>query len=229
MPLSIPTRFNDALLLALTIAGLWSVSANAAENPEAQAEPYIAGQHYAVIDIPVATATQDSGSVEVVEVFSYMCIHCYTFDPLLSDWHKAQSDQVSFQRLPAVFSPAWQLLAQAYYTAESLGVIEEMHEPLFKAVHVDRLDLRDEDLMAGLFQRHAGIEADTFKKVFQAFSVRSRVMQSRAKSGSYGITGVPTMIVNGKYRIDGQSAGGTNEMLQVVDYLVAKELAAKDG
>ncbi|GIR64034.1 MAG: hypothetical protein CM15mP68_7000 [Pseudomonadota bacterium] len=64
---------------------------------------------------------------------------------------------------------------------------------------------------------------------FKAFSVRSRVMQPRAKSGSYGITGVPTMIVNGKYRIDGQSAGGTNEMLQVVDYLVAKELAAKDG
>ena len=115
MPLYIPTRVNDALLLALTIAGLWGASASAAENPEAQAEPYIAGQHYAVIDIPVATAVQDAGAVEVVEVFSYMCIHCYTFDPLLSDWHKAQSDQVNFQRLPAVFSPAWQLLAQAYY------------------------------------------------------------------------------------------------------------------
>ena len=97
-----------------------------------------------------------------------MCIHCYTFDPLLSDWHEAQSEQVNFQRLPAVFSPAQQLLAQAY--RQNPGVVEKMHEPLFK-VYVDRLDLRDEDLMAGLFERHAGIETDTFKKVFKAFSV----------------------------------------------------------
>ena len=226
MTLNSLTNCKNVVLMVLTVAGLWAVSVSAAEDPGAPTESYIEGQHYAVIDIPVATAAQDADSVEVVEVFSYMCIHCYTFDPLLSDWHEAQSEQVNFQRLPAVFSPAWQLLAQAYYTAESLGVVEEMHEPLFKAVHVDRLDLRDEDLMAGLFQRHAGIETDTFKKVFKAFSVRSRVMQSRAKSSGYGITGVPTMIVNGKYRIDGQSAGGNSEMLKVVDFLVAKELAA---
>ena len=124
-----------------------------------------------------------------------------------------------------MFSPTWQLLAQAYYTAESLGVVEEMHEPLFSG-HVDRLDLRDEDLMAGLFQRHAGIEADTFKKVFTAFSVRSRAMQSRAKSGLWH---------HRRAHHDRQRqipdrrsiCGRDNEMLQVVDYLVAKELAAK--
>lgn len=209
------------LLLALVGSCVGSVVA-----AEAQTKEFIEGQHYSVIETPVATAAPNASSVEVVEVFSYMCIHCYTFDPLLSDWHKAQNDDVNFQRLPAVFSPAWELLAQAYYTAESLGVVEAMHEPLFKAVHVDRLDLRDEDLMAGLFQRHAGIETDTFKKVYKAFSVRSRVMQSRGKSRSYGITGVPTMIVNGKYRVDGQSAGGNIEMLKVVDFLVAKELTA---
>jgi thiol:disulfide interchange protein DsbA len=159
-----------------------------------------------------------------------MCIHCYTFDPMLSSWHEAQDDSVDFVRLPAVFDPTWQLLAQAYYTAQSLGVGEEMHEPLFKAVHVDRLDVRDEDLMAQLFARHAGVDADTFKKVSRAFSVKSRVMQSRGKSRSYGITGVPTMIVNGKYRVDGESAGGNAGMLKVVDFLIAKEQASNaDG
>ena len=91
---------------------------------------------------------------------------------------------------------------------------------------MERVDLRDEDAMAQLFQRHGGVDADTFKKVFQAFSVKSRVMQSRGKSRSYGITGVPTMIVNGKYRVDGESAGGNAAMLRVVDFLVAKEQAA---
>ena len=188
-------------------------------------EQYVAGQHYTVLETPVATAST-AEAVEVIEVFSYMCIHCYTFDPMLSSWHEAQDDSVDFVRLPAVFDPTWQLLAQAYYTAQSLGVGEEMHEPLFKAVHVDRLDLRDEDSMAQLFQRHAAVDSDTFKKVSRAFSVKSRVMQSRGKSRSYGITGVPTMIVNGKYRVDGQSAGGNAGMLKVVDFLVAKEQAA---
>ena len=91
-------------------------------------EQYVAGQHYTVLETPVATASA-AEAVEVIEVFSYMCIHCYTFDPMLSSWHEAQDDSVDFVRLPAVFDPTWQLLAQAYYTAQSLGVGEEMHEP----------------------------------------------------------------------------------------------------
>ena len=213
--------------LVLIASSIWALGLQAETFGQAQdaGEQYIAGQHYAVIETPVATAAPEL-VVEVVEVFSYMCIHCYTFDPMLSNWHKAQDATVDFGRLPAVFNPAWQLMAQAYYTAQSLGVEAEMHEPLFKAVHVERLDLRAEDAMARLFQRHGGVDVDTFKKVFRAFSVKSRVMQSRGKSRSYGITGVPTMIVNGKYRVDGESAGGNEAMLKVVDFLVAKEQAA---
>ena len=213
-------------LALLILAGISALTPNAAasEQPDAVADQYLAGQHYTVLDTPVATAS--SAVVEVVEVFSYMCIHCYTFDPMLSNWQAEQDENVDFVRLPAVFNPAWQILAQAYYTAQSLGISEEMHEPLFKAVHVDRLDLSNVDTMAGLFKRYGGIEERTFKNVYEAFSVKSRVMQSRGKSRSYGITGVPTMIVNGKYRVDGQSAGGNAAMLKVVDFLVSKEQSA---
>ena len=213
-------------LALLILAGISALTPNAAasEQPDAVADRYLAGQHYTVLDTPVATASP--AVVEVVEVFSYMCIHCYTFDPMLSNWQAEQEENVVFVRLPAVFNPAWQILAQAYYTAQSLGISEEMHEPLFKAVHVDRLDLRNSETMAGLFKRYGGIEEQTFKNVYEAFSVKSRVMQSRGKSRSYGITGVPTMIVNGKYRVDGQSAGGNAAMLKVVDFLVSKEQSA---
>ena len=219
-------RFSIKTLLLIG-SSIWALALYAETYSQAEdaGEQFIAGEHYAVLETPVATAAPES-VVEVVEVFSYMCIHCYTFDPMLSNWHEARSDTVDFVRLPAVFNPAWQLLAQAYYTAQSLGLEEEMHEPLFKAVHVERVDLRDEDAMAQLFQRHGGVDADTFNKVFQAFSVKSRVMQSRGKSRSYGITGVPTMIINGKYRVVGESAGGNAAMLRVVDFLVAKEQAA---
>lgn len=225
MTLYSPNLRSGVMLILMWFAtSVLTPNASASEQLDNTADHYVAGQHYTVLETPVATAP--SAAVEVVEVFSYMCIHCYTFDPMLSSWYAEQSDNVDFVRLPAVFNQAWQLLAQAYYTGQSLGVSEKMHEPLFKAVQVERLDLSDEDVMAELFQRHAGIEPDTFKKVFMAFSVKSRVMQARGKSRTYGITGVPTMVVNGKYRVDGNSAGSNAAMLKVVDFLVAKEQAA---
>lgn len=186
-------------------------------------EAYVEGVHYEALRVPVATGLADQ--VEVVEVFGYTCIHCYTFDPMLGRWEAAQPEDVSFKRIPAVFSTPWELMAKAFYTAEALGVGEKMHEPLFEAIHIDRLNLRDEKILAELFAEHAQVSAQDFSKAFSAFAVRAKVGAARAKGGAYGITGVPTMVVNGKYRVDGSMAGSNESMLKVVDFLVFKEQA----
>ncbi|MEZ7818864.1 MAG: thiol:disulfide interchange protein DsbA [Candidatus Azotimanducaceae bacterium] len=186
-------------------------------------EAYVEGVHYQAISVPVSTGLPDV--VEVVEVFGYLCIHCYSFDPMLGRWEKTKPAGVDFKRVPAVFSADWSLLAQAFYTAETLGVGAKMHEPLFEAIHIDRLNLRDEQVLASLFSEHGGITNADFAEAFSAFSVKSRVSQASAKSRAYGVTGVPTMVVNGKYRVDGQMAGSNEDMLKVVDFLVAKEQA----
>ena len=191
------------------------------------AENYVEGVHYEAIDIPVKTGLEreQPPKVEVVEVFSYMCIHCYSFDPLLKLWEQNKAEQAVFNRLPAVFSADWELMARAFYTAEILDVSEQMHEPLFEAIHKQPKNLRDEDIMAALFLEHAEIPAAEFTESFNSFFVRSRVMQARAKGRAYGITGVPVMIVNGKYRVGGRMAGSNEAMLDVVDFLVRRELA----
>ena len=191
------------------------------------AENYVEGVHYEAIDIPVKTGLEGEQplKVEVVEVFSYMCIHCYSFDPLLKLWEQNKAEQAVFNRLPAVFSADWELMARAFYTAEILDVSEQMHEPLFEAIHKQPKNLRDEDIMAALFLEHAEIPAAEFTDSFNSFFVRSRVMQARAKGRAYGITGVPVMIVNGKYRVGGRMAGSNEAMLDVVDFLVRRELA----
>ena len=191
------------------------------------AENYVEGVHYEAIDIPVKTGFEGEQplKVEVVEVFSYMCIHCYSFDPLLKLWEQNKAEQAVFNRLPAVFSADWELMARAFYTAEILDVSEQMHEPLFEAIHKQPKNLRDEDIMAALFLEHAEIPAAEFTESFNSFFVRSRVMQARAKGRAYGITGVPVMIVNGKYRVGGRMAGSNEAMLDVVDFLVRRELA----
>lgn len=215
----IRTLLNSLLALVATT----TLSVGVAEDT------YVEGTHYEVIDIPVETGfeAERPRKVEVVEVFSYMCIHCYSFDPLLNRWEQGKSAQAVFNRLPAVFSSDWALMAQAFYTAEILGVAEQMHEPLFAAIHTQPKNLRDEEIMAALFEDNASVPKEEFSKSYNSFSVRSRVMQAGAKSRAYGITGVPTMIVNGKYRVGARMAGSNQGMLDVVDFLVQKELAAE--
>jgi thiol:disulfide interchange protein DsbA len=185
------------------------------------ADAFVEGEHYEVL--PIAVDTADADSIEVVEVFSYMCIHCYNFDPAVNAWAAAQPDSVKFVRIPAIFSSDWELMAQAYYTAEVLGVGDKVHMPIFNGIHAKQTDLRQPALLAKVFAEEAGVDKADFDQAYNSFSVRSRVQQANAKGRAYRVTGVPTMIVNGKYRVDGRMAGNNTKMLEVVDYLVAKE------
>lgn len=209
--------FNKSLSMCVLLTTLLAAGAYAAEK-------FTAGTHYEILPLPVKTA--DPATIEVVEMFSYACVHCFSFDPSLEGWRAAASADVSFKRTPAIFNKDWELLAQAYYTAEVLGVVDKVHTPIFNAIHMESVDLRDPRLLAELFEKYAGIKPEQFNDVYNAFSVRSRVQQAVGKGKAYRITGVPTLIVNGKYRVDGQLAGNNTKMLQVVDFLIEKERSA---
>jgi thiol:disulfide interchange protein DsbA len=188
------------------------------------AEAFVEGEHFE--RLPIAVETRDPNKVEVVEVFSYACVHCYSFDPTLDAWRHSQNDGVIFRRVPAIFNQTWELLAQAFFTAEVLGVTEKVHTPMFTAIHRDGTDLRNPALLASLFETHADIGEQQFMQVFNSFSVRSMVQQAKAHGKAYRVTGVPSLVVNGKYRVDGRLAGDNSTMLRVVDYLLGEEAAA---
>lgn len=179
------------------------------------------GVHYERLPVPVDT--QDPSKIEVVEVFSYACIHCKNFEPDVEAWLADKPDDVDFQRLPATFNQAWATLAQGYYTAEALGVVDQVHGPMFRAIHDRGVNLADPSLMAELFETAAGISPEQFNQVFNSFSVRSRVQQSDGRSRIYRITGTPSMIVDGTYRVDARMAGTHEVMLQVVDHLIQRQ------
>ena len=203
------------LIWALLGAGAWAD----------EAEGFEEGVHYQ--RLPVAVETHDASKVEVVEVFSYACIHCKTFDSTLEAWRAEQTDQVDFHRVPAIFNPTWALFGQAFYAADVLGVGEAVHLPIFRAVHDQGVDLRDPNLMAGLFRQYGGVTSEEFTQVFDSFSVRSRVQQADAHGRAYRVSGVPALVVDGTFRVDGRMAGSNTGMLQVVDYLVARQQAIK--
>ena len=113
-------------------------------------------------------------------------------------------------------------LAELYYAAEILGVLEEIHEPVFRAMHIERLDLRDRGAVRRIFGNYAGVDPQKFDSVVKSFTVRSRVQQGDALVRLFRVEGVPTMVVDGTYRVDGTMAGSNESMLEVVDFLIEK-------
>lgn len=220
-----PKHINRRLCLVVGVFFSLIAGFAVAENATSPlAERFVEGVHFEAIKIPVGT--RDAKKVEVVEMFSYACIHCFSFDPYVKAWLPKQAEDVDFHLVPAIFNADWERLAQAYYTAESLDIVEAVHERMFEGIHTKNEDLRQPTVLAALFSEKAGVAEEDFHTAFNSFSVRSRVQQAKARVRAYQITGVPTLIVNGKYRINGSMAGGNAAMLEVVDFLVAKERRA---
>ncbi len=180
---------------------------------------------YEIISPPVPTANPDK--VEVVELFWYRCPHCYRLQPIMERWLQTKPDNVDFIRMPAILSGNWALHARAYYTAEVLHVVDQIHRPLFDAIHAERRDLDSEEALRKFFGEF-GVDADTFNKTWNSFAVETKVRRARAMTQRYGIDGTPAVIINGKYRTDGTMAGNYANMMKVIDELIAKETQAKN-
>ena len=203
------------------ITGVWALLAAAISfNAVAEEIEYEEGTHYVELQVPLKTA--DETKIEVTEYFSYGCPHCYQLDAAITAWHNGLPDDVEFKRVPAIWNQDYQVYAQTFYTAEALNVSETMHTALFQAIHEQRKRLNDPKLMA-MFFAEFGVDPVDFAKIYKSFGVRASVQQSEAKGRAYRATGVPAIIVNGKYRIEGKMAGSNSNMLRIASYLVEKE------
>lgn len=182
------------------------------------------GIEYKRISPAQPTITKDK--VEVVELFWYGCPHCFHFEPDLKAWLAKKPDNVVFYRVPAVFNPAWALHARAFYAATSLGLFDngkhEFHEAFFDELHKHKKRLNNKKELQVFFARF-GISAEDFNNTFDSFAVNTKVNRAVTLSKRYQLQGVPTLIINGKYRTDGPMAGGRKGMLKVLDFLIKKE------
>jgi thiol:disulfide interchange protein DsbA len=209
--------------LGLLLAGLVATSSAFAADAPATAQ-WEEGKNYFLVDPPQPTATGDK--VEVLEVFSYACPHCAHFQPTAEEIKKSLPAGAVFVYMPAVFNPSWEPYARAYYTAESLGVLDATHQALFDALHRDHLPMRTIDDLATFYAEH-GVDKAKFIATSGSFEVESKLQRASQIVKADGVDGTPSIIVDGKYRVTGTSAGGYPQMVQLVDYLVQKELDAK--
>ena len=206
----------STVVLALVVA------ANVATSAFAQ-DTWKAGEDYDVIS--PAIRTSESDKVEVHEFFWYGCGHCYNFEPLVVQWKKTLPEDVVVKGSPAIWNKPMELHAQAFYTAEVLGVLDDVHLPLFQALNVDGKRLQSEKEIGTLFEKH-GVDREEFSKAFNSFGVGSMTRQANARARAAKITGTPEMMVNGKYRITTRKAGSQANMLKIANFLIEKERSA---
>ncbi|MFT5113701.1 MAG: thiol:disulfide interchange protein DsbA [Parasphingorhabdus sp.] len=184
----------------------------------AQAENFEEGIHYRELSELQPTRTGDK--IEVVEAFWYRCPHCYNLEAPLIDWLKNIPDNAEFVTMPAIFADSWELHARVYYTFDALGITEQFHREFFNALHQERKRLNSVEAIAKWVEENGGPKASEFTGAFASFAVDSNTRNAQLMSQKYELTGVPSMIVGGKYVTTVTMAGSHERFFNVIDYLI---------
>jgi protein dithiol oxidoreductase (disulfide-forming) len=176
------------------------------------------GEKYEVI----ANVSERPKGKTVTEFFSYACPACYQFESTIEAWAAKKAKDVTFERVPVVFNPVWEVYAKAYYTAQALGIVNKVNLPLFKAIHEEGRDLTADGAMAAFFAEQ-GVSATDFANVYDfAPGMAPRLHKANVLLTTYGVTNVPTVVVNGKYRVSRAMVRNDQEFIQVINFLLKK-------
>jgi thiol:disulfide interchange protein DsbA len=207
-----------------SLASASAVAASALALPVAtpalaQARQFKEGKDYRRLDKPVAPDAP-AGKVDVIEFFWYSCPHCNVFEPTFDAWSKAAPKELSIRRVPVAFNASFVPQQKLYYTLEGMGKLGELHAKVFRAIHAEKQKLaKDDDIFAWIAQQ--GVDAAKFKEIYTSFTVSNQVRRASQLQDAYGVEGVPSMGVAGKYYTDGTMAGSMANVLQVVEHLTA--------
>lgn len=206
------------VMVAILVIGYGTIYTTGVAEGEA-----VAGDDYRVIED--APQRRPGEAIEVSEFFSYGCVHCRNFDPLLEEWLEDAPDTVRFSRTPVVFSPVWILLAQTYYTLEKMNALEQNHTRIFRAIHENGRQFLSPDMIAD-YVDGKGVTREEFLRVFNSPAIRRKVTESETAQRTLQIVSVPTLVVADKYIVNMDA--GRKRSLEIVDLLIAKELAGDD-
>ena len=184
---------------------------------------FIEGEHYLLIENPRRIR---SDQIEVMEFFGYACIHCYNFDPILADWVQEKGGSIKFIQTPAISSKYWRLLGQNFLTYQELGEHDKYHTPFFRAVHAGGRAFTDQESLSEFYEQLGG-EKQAYINAFNSVGVASELSKADNMARRLKVAMVPSIVIQGKYLVRTSGSVGPKRMLDVMDYLLAKELAER--
>ena len=169
----------------------------------AQAAPYEEGVHYEVV------AERATRKPELMEYFSFYCPACNSMENMLADIKPQLDETVTLKKSHIDFvgprdPEVQQVLAQALATASVLPQKDKIVAALFNHIHGKRGKINELADVKDIFVAQ-GVDGEKFDKLYASFAVRTktskmqRMQQNLTQKGA--LTGVPTFIVNGKYKL----------------------------
>lgn len=206
--------------ITMTVASVALALATFVAAGLARAQSFELGVHYVELDEPQATQTGDR--FEVREMFWYKCPHCFNLEPYLNDWLKNKPESAEFVRMPATLNESWVFEARVYYTFEALGMVEELHGPYFDVLHRQRRNIRDAEALAD-WAAEQGVDRDKVLEAFDSFAVDTKLRHARLMTDRYGINGVPSIILDGRFRTSVSMAGGHDELIALINFVASQE------
>ena len=219
------------------LIALFTTSALMILASTASATAWVAGKHYSVL--PQAQRTNVApGKVEVLEVFSYGCPACNQFRSPMKKLKASLPPNAQLVFLPASWNAPenWPTFQRAYLTAQSLGVAEKAHDAMFEAIwttgelgvsdpttHRLKTKLPSIEDIARLYQRVAGVKPADFVNASKSFGVDLKMRQADGQIVAMQVSGTPTLVVNGKYRVNNENLTKDDDIIELVKFLVARE------
>lgn len=173
-------------------------------------------------ELPTPQPTRTGDKIEVLEVFWYACPHCYHFEPVIDKWLEEKADYIEFVRMPGILGKNWLPHAKAFYVAEKIGILDIIHKPLFDAIHKNKRKIFDKKSLKAFFSEH-GVSGNEFDQLYNSKEVEEKAGRAFTTGQSYMLTGVPAIIINGKYRTSTSVAGDFDKIIDVINTLAAKE------
>ena len=159
--------------------------------------------------------------IEVLEFFFYGCSHCFHLHPPLSAWEKTMPKDVELTFVPTIFRDSWEPMANTFYALESMGQQHQLHDALYRAWNEENMTLTDADKIADFVAKH-GVDRAKFTAAYNSFAMQSKVARAKQMIRSYSISGTPTLVVDGKYVIEGLQPEDTVRVLKEVIVMARK-------
>lgn len=173
---------------------------------------------------PVKTDAKPE-KVEVVSIFWYGCHHCYALEPKIEQWQETLPADVEFIRTPGFFGPnLWQTHARLYYTVRNMGLEEKVHAGIFSEIQNRRNQLKDSEQMAEFLNREFGVKPGAFNKEFKGFGVNNQLQKAFSKLKGYELSGVPAIVIDGRYVVEPGLAGSLGNMPVIADHKLLAEV-----
>lgn len=144
-------------------------------------------------------------ALELAEIFSFSCIHCYNVEPQLQSF--AQNKQVKFVPIPLYDQTDINEVAviNAYFAAVSLGKQWQFRKHYYDAVFIYGLPVYSKEALAYTLTK-CELNNKAFYALASSAKVRIQVQRAVDLAIKYSVTSTPTFIVNGVNYFEGENA-----------------------